>query len=202
MFYAHLDDSFYCFPLIFKKKNLIQKFIYSCCIETVSVLKKSSEEIIKKMSASYPNQNVQTRPFTVGVSIAAVLIFLIAIFHVWKFIFKKIKKWLNSSQPEIVVPEIQVSQNEERKVSLACIQQLEMILKYEDELGSVRIKRTPYLRSMSEGSGTRKLERKRSVKKSRHSIVHHKHRQSFSEQNDAATITFFAGYSHRHINDA
>lgn len=155
------------------------------------------------MSESYSDPLVHTRPFTVGVSIAAFLIFLIAIFHVWKYIFKKIKKWLSSTQPEVIeVTEIPATRIEDRKLSLACIQQLEMILKYEDEVsgvGNVYKQRPSYMRSNSEGSAIRKFERRKPLKRTRHSIAHAKHRRSISEQNDAATITFFAGYSHKHI---
>lgn len=153
------------------------------------------------MSASYPDPSVHTRPYTVGVSIAAVLIFVIAIFHVWKFIFKKIKKWLNLSQEDPVVIEIPVSPNEERTLSSACIQELEMVLTYEDESTAIHKQRVPYLRSMSEGSGMRKLEKKRSSRRTRDSIAHQKQRLSLSQQN-IASMKFFAGYSHRHINDA
>lgn len=69
---------------------------------------------------------MHTRPYTVGVSIAVVLIFLIAIFHVWSFIFKKIRKRFHKTEFEIV--EIPVTNNSGRKISAACIQQLDMVL--------------------------------------------------------------------------
>lgn len=148
------------------------------------------------MSAGYSDH---TRPYTIGVSIAAFLIFLIAIFHVGKFIFKKIKKCLNSSNQEEVT-EIPVKRNDDRKLSLACIQQLEMTLRYEDEVSGVReIYKRPFMRSLSEAARTKKLERSL---KTRHSIANNKYRQpSFTEQFDTPKITFLAGYSHRHIND-
>lgn len=149
------------------------------------------------MSAGYSDH---TSPYTIGVSIAAFLIFFIVIFHVAKFIFKKIKKCLNSSHPEDAETEITVKRYNDRKLPLACIQQLEMTLRYEDEVSGVKeIYKRQYIRSLSEAAVIKKPERSL---KTRHSIGPNKYRpQFFSEQCDTPKITFLAGYSHRHIND-
>lgn len=100
------------------------------------------------------DSSTHSRPYTVGFSIAAVLIFFIAIFHFWKFVLKKFKKWLNSSQPHLepLEEEIPPSQNYERKLSSVCVKQLEMILEYEDEPSDIKVRHTqapPFTRSLS-----------------------------------------------------
>lgn len=142
-----------------------------------------------------------TRPYTLGVSIAVVLIFLIAIFHAWKFVFKKVKKWINGAhQVEAAVIEIPIPHQFDRKVSSACIQELEMVLKYDDETAGISLhhvqKRPVIMRSYSEDSGVTKLKRKKSLRRMRHSIGNNKMRQVCGVPENK--LTFFAGYSHRH----
>lgn len=155
------------------------------------------------MSKDYQDLSTQTRPYTVGVSIAVFLIFLIALIHVWKFLVKKIKKCLNSNQLETVITEVPPSHHEGRKISSSCVHQLEMVLKYDDEVAGINVFHTQSRmckRSLSENLG--RLERKRSVKRKRNSISNQKVRESSDQESHISRATFFAGYSHRHINDA
>lgn len=155
------------------------------------------------MSKDYQDLSTQTRPYTVGVSIAVFLIFLIALIHVWKFLVKKIKKCLNSNQLETVITEVPPSHHEGRKISSSCVHQLEMVLKYDDEVAGINVLHTQSRmckRSLSENLG--RLERKRSVKRKRNSISNQKVRESSDQESQISRATFFAGYSHRHINDA
>jgi hypothetical protein len=134
-----------------------------------------------------------TRPYTYGVSIAAVLIFLIAIFHVWKLIFKQIKKLNETNQLETVVTEIPTIR-QDRKLSASCIHQLEMVLHYDDKVNGIQLQHT-----QNRSRNSRKSERKSSR---RNSGVSEKFQRFSSEKIESEKITFFAGYSHRHINDA
>lgn len=136
-----------------------------------------------------------TRPYTVGVSIAVVLIFLIAIFHVWNFIFKKIKKRFNQTEIEIV--EIPVKDNSGRKISAACIQQLEMVLTCDDQVFENDEAKQTFKTTVT-------VERNKvSEKGTRHVISTQKQGQTIKSVTvDSEKIVFFAGYSHHHINDA
>lgn len=136
-----------------------------------------------------------SRPYTVGVSIAVVFIFLIAIFHVWRYFFKKIRKWLKSNQPEEVIIEVPSPNNGgERKLSSTCVQQLEMILKYSDEPEGIEVvhkqKRTL---SLNSGSGGKiPIDSRRQQKRF----------QSFTHAPSNNEICFLAGFSHLHkINE-
>lgn len=151
--------------------------------------------------------STHSRPYTVGVSIAVLLIFVIAFFHLWKFAFKKIKKCLNPPQLESVITEIPPRDHGDRKLSTNCIQQLEMVVKYEEELPgfgtnlkSQRVNRYNK-RAMSEYSGTKLKERKKSIKHKRNSVVQANFNDSSDQRLSAVGITFLAGYSHRHVND-
>lgn len=153
--------------------------------------------------SDFDEHDPSTRPYTVGVSIAVLLIFLIALFHVWKFIFKKVKKWLNPTQLEAVITEIPFPDHGDRKLSTDCIEQLEMIIRYEKEFSEIN--RNPkrairYCRSLSENSG-KVLERKRSVKRKRNSVTQQNIHQYFVQPSSTGGITFLAGYSHRHVNE-
>lgn len=142
----------------------------------------------------------EVRPYTVGFSIAVLLILLIAIFHIWRIIFKHIKKIVNSSDSVQNIPvEISVEvPNGDRRVSSAaiCIQQLQMHLEYDDEVSEIKFshqKRPKLERSISESSS--KLKGKQPAGRRKTLVA----RESKNLQlND---VKFFAGYSHRHIND-
>lgn len=133
----------------------------------------------------------QASPYglTVGFSIAAVLIFLIAMLHIWKYLFKKLRKWWNppTQMEGPVMPEISVQHHGDRKVSSTCTHQLEMFLKYEDEVSGINF-------THKERNCNIKGFKKSSMKQQRFSTP--------SPQPEVEKITFFAGYSHRHINDA
>lgn len=150
------------------------------------------------------DSSTHTRPYTVGVSIAVISICIIALFHLWKFIFKKVKKWLNPTQLEAVITEIPLPDHGDRKLSTVCIQQLEMIIKYDDELSKINLnpKRNRYCRSISENAGRNILERKKSLKRKRTSFVQKKCSQTLVQPNSTSVgITFLAGYSHRHVDE-
>lgn len=139
--------------------------------------------------------SAHTRPYTVGVSIAVVLIFLIAIFHVWSFIFKKIKKRYNKTEFEIV--EIPIKDNSGRKISAACIQQLDMVMTcddkvFDDEAGKQSFRTTVNFKQdiVSEKGTPEVISSRKSRQPNKYVRI------------DAQKIVFFAGYSHHHINDA
>lgn len=119
------------------------------------------------------NPSTHTRPYTVGFSIASLLIFLIALFHLWKFIFKKVKKWLNPNHKlEAVITEVPLPDHGDRKLSTDCIQQLDMVINYEDELSEITLKpKRVFCRSLSEDMGRKALERKKSIKRKRNSVA-------------------------------
>lgn len=157
------------------------------------------------MSATEEQPN-HSRQYTVGFSIAAVLIFFILIIHLGRFIFRKIRKCLNKDSVEVIVTEIPVTQNDERKLSTHCIQQLELILKVEDEVSGIELcdsQRRAFFRSNSDNIKTLKHQTKRSTQRYRHSTVHRSQRlgQSFKQPSESKKNTFLAGYSHRHVND-
>lgn len=136
-----------------------------------------------------------TRPYTVGVSIAVVLIFLIAILHVWSFIFKKIKKRINKTDFEIV--EIPVGDNSGRKIYSARIQQLDMVLTCDDEVFENDAAKQSFQTTVTVESN------KNSKKGTRHVVSSQKPGQSIKSVTvDSKKIVFFAGYSHHYINDA
>lgn len=140
--------------------------------------------------------------YTFGAAIAVIIIFFVAIYHVWRFILKKIKQInLSASQLETVVAEIPPIQVEGRKLSSAYIQKLEIFVQYEKNNAGVKISQTKnraFLRSQSE-CGT-KLERKFSVRRKRNSIAHHKIRQFTDQSNSTKKPSFFAGYSHQYAD--
>lgn len=141
------------------------------------------------------------QPFTVGVSIAALLIFLIAIFHIWKLIFKKIIKhhqtrWdscddevIQSVETEIPLPE--------RKLSSACVQQLKIVLENKEEvlvnLNNCKKSRPAYGRSISENNKTTKFPRKKSFERSL--------RKTSNRPIEPSSFTLFAGYIHKHVDE-
>ena len=137
-----------------------------------------------------------TRPYTVGVSIAVVLIFLIALLHLWSFIFKKIKKRLNSTDFEVIETEIPVKRIDGRKISSSCIQHLDMILKYEDEVDGEKLSHNEF-RTKSLVNKTRKFKSEEINSKSRSASLNQKTKSS--QRGDK--IIFFAGYSHQHNNE-
>lgn len=140
--------------------------------------------------------STQTRPYTVGVSIAVVLIFLIAVLHVWNFIFKKIKKRFYTADLE--VEEIPVREISGRKISSACIQQLDMVLTYDDEICEKDFTNPRCLPTVTVERNI-KISEKRSLRP----MVSHKPRQSIKNVPiNSGKVVFFAGYSHHHINDA
>lgn len=155
------------------------------------------------MSSSEDLSN-HSQQYTVGFSIAAVLIFFILIIHISRFIFRKVKKCLNRDPVEVIITEIPVTYNDERKLSTNCVQQLEMILKVDDEVSGINSNhRRAYFRSNSENVDALKLKRKGSTRRHRYSTVHRSRRigQSLKQSNGPSKITFLAGYSHRHVND-
>lgn len=140
--------------------------------------------------------SAHTRPYTVGVSIAVVLIFVIAILHVWNFIFKKIKKRFDLANLE--VEEIPARRDSGRKISSACIQQLEMVLTYEDKAFGKDFPKQSC-------STTVTVEPNTNFSKvgSRFPKISQKPGHSFKKGPiDSGKIVFFAGYSHHHIYDA
>lgn len=142
--------------------------------------------------------STHTRPYTVGVSIAVVLIFLIAIIHLWKYLLKKIKKWLNQNELEVIETEISNPHVEGRKLSTSCHQQLQMILKYEDEVAGIKLCHTQKRkinRSLSENEGRSK--KKQSQKCRKYSLSQQRQRKI----DPTEKLIFFAGCSHRHVNE-
>lgn len=144
-------------------------------------------------------QTPHTRPYTVGVSIAVVLIFIIAIFHAWNYLFKKIKKRLSKSDFELdeVEVEVPVGQLGGRRVSSAFIQELEVIgydVSFENELFNTKESRGAKVFDKSQS--LKNFERSPSRQIRKLSLQHQKYRQSGDK------IIFFAGYCHQHNNDA
>ena len=195
----YVAHQFYCF-LLTCTIVFLPKCIF-CVHETVEFEIKSSTVWLRKMSSFDPSTH--TRHYTVGVSIAVLLIFLIAIFHLWKFVFKRVKRWLNPTQLEVVITEIALPEHGDRKLSTNCIQKLEMFINYDDDLprnsnlNPQRAKR----RSLSESSGRKILERKKSIKRKRNSIVQCNCSQSIIQPSTTMGVTFLAGYSHRHVDE-
>lgn len=125
------------------------------------------------------------------VQIVAGLFLLIVLFHIGKFIFKKAKKWLSLSQPEVC--ETTPKRSEEkvlRKFSTSCAQKQRInsiaVVKYEDELPQ--------------------LHRSRTCRFSKSSQNHKNKPKSFrrarSLQNrECEKKLFFAGYSHLNRNE-
>lgn len=183
------------FLAIYRNKNLIRHFI------AFKVSKLRWHRCLA-MSSDSQDLSTHTRPYTVGVSIAAVLIFFITLFHIWRFALKKIKKFLNINQLEAVIVEIPEKNHEGRKLSSSCVQQLDMILSYSDDPSEtylVHTQKRVSRRSLSENSS--RLETN-SARRKRNSIAGQRERQSTSQQENVSKAIFFAGYSHRHINDA
>lgn len=154
-------------------------------------------------SSSSRDTSQHTRPYTVGFTIAAVLIFFLVVVHLSRFIFRKIKKYLNGDPVELVITETPAVPGEERKLSTHCYQQLELILKVEDEVSSVSSthkQKRPFLRSNSENVENWKMKRNQSR---RSSTVNRTRKlgQSLKQPNEIGKVTFFAGYSHRHVYD-
>lgn len=153
----------------------------------------------KAVMSSDEDLSSHTRPYTVGFSIAAFLIFFIVIVHLSRFIFRKVAKCLNDDQVEVIITETPVKQNDGRKLSTNCVQQLELILRVNDEVSGIDLRQTQR-REIIARSNTEHLttQKKRSTNRNRHSTVHqnrkHKREQPYE-------ITFLAGYSHKHIND-
>lgn len=121
------------------------------------------------------------RPYTVGVSIAAGLIFLITIFHIWKFVIRKLcdspeAVGLEAVETEIALPE--------RKLSSLCIQQHEMVLHYDCEMVQVDVDKKRIL--ISRSLSGKKINRSHNLKR----------------ENESCAVTFFAGYSHQYVNEA
>lgn len=192
---------FYCFLLtctiVFPPKCIF------CVHETVEFEIKSNTVWLRKMSTlDIDDPSTHTRPYTVGVSIAVLLIFLIALFHLWRFVFKRVKRWLNPTQLEVVITEIALPEHGHRKLSTNCIQKLEMFINYDDDLprNNVNSQRTKR-RSLSESSGRKVLERKRSIKRKKNSIVQCNCSQPITQPSTTMEVTFLAGYSHRHVDE-
>lgn len=88
-------------------KNLFNNFQTSVCFESESsIVRMTTVDVSKK-----------SQPYTIGFSIAVVLIFFIAVLHLWRLIFKRIKKRMNS-ETEFVPVEISLYQAD-RRVSSA-----------------------------------------------------------------------------------
>lgn len=113
-----------------------------------------------------------SRPYTIGFSIAAILILLIALFHLWKILFKQIKKLVNRDELGTIVevPSPRSSQAT-RRISTRCVHKLEMVVVCDDQEGKfLHVEK-------------RKLQQTPSIE----------------AQND--TVNFFAGYTHKHNID-
>lgn len=152
--------------------------------------------LLSKAMSVKVDSSAQTRPYTVGVSFAFLLIFLIAMFHVWRYIFKEIKKCVR--EPEIVPMEIPISNRDRRISSPLSVQQTG--LKCEDDK-FLRIKlshkqrRQKLIRSSSDNSRQLKTIKKNSSKRHRRST----RKQSFASRSQVEKengLKFLAGYSH------
>jgi ABC-type nickel/cobalt efflux system permease component RcnA len=77
-----------------------------------------------------------SRPYTIGFSIAVILILLIAIFHIWRILFKKIKKYMNHDELGTIV-EVSSDFNGARRISKKCVHKLEVKLVCDDIEGGL-----------------------------------------------------------------
>lgn len=138
----------------------------------------------------------QRRPYTVGVSIAVVVIFIIAIFHVWRYTLKKIKKYLNSNQVEDIIEIPSQREHEGRKISTSCIQQLDLFLQIEDEKYGINLVHTERKSRKSFSRDSKMLAKRHSMKSGKNSTS-----SKVQEICRQPKATFFAGYSHCHNSD-
>jgi hypothetical protein len=120
--------------------------------------------------------------YTVGFSIAVLLIVIIA---VWRLIAKQIKKWVssgNSCENPVEIPVV----NEHRQISSApvCVQ-----IAVECDQNNSKSKRRKLERSVSE---TTSKPKKKTIEQS-------KRRKSFdSKSSRKSELKFFAGFSHKY----
>lgn len=113
-----------------------------------------------------------SRPYTIGFSIAAILILLIALFHLWRFVFKQIKKFVNRNDLGTII-EVPSTHNATRRISKRCVQKLEMVVVTDD------------------------------MEEKFHCIEKRKlpQNQNPSIEENIEIANFFAGYSHKHIDE-
>lgn len=134
----------------------------------------------------------QSRPYTLGFTIAVVVILIIGMIHCWRRALKQVKKWVNNGVETIPV-EISVF-IEDRRISSApvCDQHFQMILKHEDESSPKKKKKHLTL----EKSQINNLKQPR-VKFTKSCETSRTHSHSFKKCDQRESEgNFFAGYSH------
>lgn len=131
----------------------LEKYVEFSCIPTMSV---SSDH---------------SRPYTIGFSIAAILILLIALFHLTRIVFQQIKKCVNRNELGTIV-EVPAPRRATRRISTRCVHKLEMVVVCDDEKGKMQ----------------HVIEKKKLMLT-----------PSIEEQNEA--VNFFAGYTHKHTTE-
>lgn len=110
--------------------KFLQLFIFSLETSQNSFFSRS-----RTMSVSRDSDN--SRPYTIGFSIAVILILLIAIFHLWRILFKQIKKCVNRDELGTIV-EVSSDFNGTRRISKKCIHKLEVKLVCDDIEGGLK----------------------------------------------------------------
>lgn len=95
-----------------------------------------------------------SRPYTVGFSIAVILILIIGIFHLWRYLFRKIQKYMNRNElGSIVVVPSDFSGS--RRISKKCIKKIEVQIVCDDEEeGFHHVERRTILNGNSEDGQT------------------------------------------------
>jgi hypothetical protein len=125
-----------------------------------------------------------SRPYTIGVIIAVILIGIIGFLHLWRKIFKFIKK---RNESEVVPHEIEIMTGERRVSSASCIQI--------QQKSSVKHKQTFKKKSQKNFVNPKKFNPNATA-------AAYDRKLSFDHLTQNENVkTFFAGFSHRHSND-
>lgn len=170
----------------------------------------SDSEVIASNASS--NRTIQ---FTVGVSIVVIVIAIVGFIHLWRYLFKKLLQYIAhrnqfymTTNLESVMTTPPPAIDDGRKLTSTSVHQFEKILKTKDFPDKRNIHR-PSLQCIPEECDSIELQRSRTIcvktpknstkfgdKKFRHS--------AYAARSSAADdkVTFLAGFSHRHINDA
>lgn len=134
--------------------------------------------------------------YTVGFSIAIAAILVFAIFHIFRIIFHEIVKWIAKSSE---VREVRIQRQGRivrgRKLSAVTMKRLQETIEKDTSLSEFNRVEFHMENDKKCGSG----------RKSRKEKIHHtkKINRSIVENPRAKEeLTFFAGYSHKHFNDA
>lgn len=123
-----------------------------------------------------------SRTYTLGVILSVILICLIGLFHLWRLIFRQIKK---RNMPEVIPIEIKTIKNGERRISSATCTKF---------YSQPSVHQKPSMKSSIKTSS-------KSSKKVRTPGKSGRRKLSVVQLENDETKRFFAGYSHRYSNE-